>query len=139
MLSEMIMIAGLFHGVLVCAGLCAAHVLHWRQELQKLEPLSCQLIWIHGGYIVMIIAAFGIGSVLLCEPLADGSTLSRAVCGFIGCFWGLRLVLQLLVFDAKSHLTTVWRRVGYHMLTVLFAGFAFVYLFAAIAPHTTLS
>lgn len=135
MLSQMIMIAGLFHGVLVCAGLCAARVLDWQHELRKLDPLSRQLIWIHGGYIVMIIAAFGFGSVLLREPLSEGSTLARAVCGFIGCFWGVRFVLQLFVFDAKAHLTTLWRRVGYRVLTALFAGFTFVYLLAAVAPH----
>jgi hypothetical protein len=54
------------------------------------------------------------------------------VCGYIAVFWGVRLVLQG-VFDVKERLTAWWLKVGYLILSVLFAFFTVVYGLAALA------
>ena len=39
---------------------------------------------------------------------------------FIAIFWGVRLVVQLFVFDASEFLTTWYFKLGYHVLTATF-------------------
>lgn len=79
-----------------------------------------------------MIVAFGAVSVLLPTVLTDGTLLARVVCGFVSFFWGVRLAAQLFFFDAKAHLTSVWRRLGYRALTVVFTYLAVVYGVVAV-------
>jgi hypothetical protein len=51
-------------GILTASALVPGK-LNWQADLKKLPPLSRQLIWVHGGYIVLVIAAMGLIS--LCE------------------------------------------------------------------------
>jgi hypothetical protein len=67
------------------------------------------------------------------RELANGSGLARGMCGYIGVFWGVRLALQW-VFDVKDHISTWWLRLGYYILTILFASFTLLYGFAALRP-----
>jgi hypothetical protein len=53
------------------------------------------------------------------------------ICGYIAVWWTVRLALQA-VFDIKPYLTTSWMRLGYRMLTVVFAGLATVYAMASL-------
>jgi uncharacterized membrane-anchored protein YitT (DUF2179 family) len=109
-------------------------VLDWRGELAKLRPLSRQLVWMHGAFIVLVIVAFGVLSLALAGPLADGTPLARGVCGFVAAFWLVRLGVQFFVFDAAPFLNTPLLRVGYHGLTVTFTVLVLVYGWAAVAP-----
>jgi len=57
-------------------------------------------------------------------------------------FWGIRLVLQG-IFDVKPHLTTWWLKLGYLILSLLFAAFTVIYGWAvwvalASAPFSCL-
>jgi hypothetical protein len=108
--------------------------LNWKQDLASLPKLHAQMYWTYGGYIVLCIVAFGVGSLLLANDLAAGTLLARCVCGFVAVFWGARVALQP-VFDAKPYLSTWWLKAGYHTLTVLFAALALLYGFAALAPQ----
>lgn len=132
-LELLIILAGVGHFGLLTASALVPRVLDWRRELRNVSPLSRQLIWTHGVFIVLVIIAFGVLSVTNAAALGGGSMLARSVCGFIAVFWLARLVLQLFVFDAASHLTRPWLRAGYHGLTVLFAYFTGVYGYAAVA------
>src|SRR5206468_581807 len=95
--------------------------------------LHSQMYWTYGGYVVMCIVAFGLGSLLLADELASGTPLARSACGFVAVFWGVRVCLQP-VFDARPYLTAWWLKTGYHTLTVLFAALTLAYAFAAFAP-----
>jgi len=95
--------------------------------------LHRQMYWVYGGYVVLAIVAFGLISIFNYQELASGSGLARSVCGYIAVFWGVRLALQA-VFDVKEHLSKWWLKLGYLGLTILFAGFTFVYGFAALSP-----
>jgi hypothetical protein len=108
--------------------------LNWREEFQKLSPLHRQMYWVYGGYVVLSIIAFGLISLGNAAALASGSGLARSFCLYVAVFWGIRLSLQA-VLQVKEHLTTWWLKAGYGLLTVLFAGFTFVYGWAAVYPY----
>jgi hypothetical protein len=127
-------IGGVLHLSLLVAGSLAPFVLDWRRDLKKLDRLSQQIVWVHGVFIVLVIIGFATASLLLPGELAGGSTLARALCGFIALFWFGRLVVQLFFFDAEPHLTHWFLRLGYRGLTGVFTYFAVVYAFAAAAP-----
>jgi hypothetical protein len=130
----MLLVAGGLHfGLLVAAGLVPLK-LRWAQDLAKLDPLTRQLIWVHGFYIVMLIIAFGLGTLMLADEMIAGTVLGRALCGFIALFWAVRLGLQLTFFDMKAHLTSRLLRLGERTLTVTFTYFTAVYTWAAALP-----
>ncbi|MCE9557063.1 MAG: hypothetical protein K8T91_27260 [Planctomycetes bacterium] len=131
-LAWLIFVGGLLHFSLLSAGATAAKVLDWPVSLAKLDPLNRQLIWVHGAFIVMVIVAFGAVSVLMPTELTDGTLLARAVCGFIAFFWGVRLGVQLFFFDAKAHLTSAWRKLGYRALTAVFTYLTVAYAAVAV-------
>jgi hypothetical protein len=130
--ESLIFLGGVLHFGILLASAMTPNVLDWRRELAKLEPLSRQLVWVHGAFIVLVIVAFGVLAVGFSADLADGSALARVVCAFIGLFWAARLFVQFFVFDARSHLTTAFLKAGYHGLTVVFAYLAVVFTIAAM-------
>jgi hypothetical protein len=117
-------------GVLIASSLVPLR-LQWRTALDGLPRLHRQLYWIYGGYVVLGITFNGVITIINSDALADGSTLSRCVCGYIAIFWGVRLSLQTIL-DVKEHLTTWWLSAGYHLLTVLFVSFTLIFGFAAV-------
>jgi hypothetical protein len=120
-------------GILIASALVPFQ-LKWKTELSALSRLHRQMYWIYGGYVVLAIASFGLICLFNSSALASGSGLARGICGYIAIFWGVRFTLQW-VLDAESHLSTWWLRLGYHVLTFLFAAFTLLFGFAALGPH----
>jgi hypothetical protein len=133
-LPTLLLLGGVCHFGILFASALVPRVLAWREELRKLHPLSRHLVWTHGVFIVLVIVAFGVISVVSASELASGSRLARMVCGFIAAFWLARLAIQLFLFDASPFLTTPWLKLGYHGLTVVFAYLGLVYAWAAVLP-----
>ena len=133
-LATLLLLGGVCHFGILTASALVPRVLQWRQELHKLQPLSRHLVWTHGIFIVLVIAAFGMISVAAAPDLAGGTRLARLVCGFISVFWLARLAIQLLLFDARPFLTSVSLRLGYHGLTAVFTYLGLVYAWAALLP-----
>ena len=107
-------------------------MLDWLHELAKLAPLTRQLVWVHGAFIVLVIIGFGMLSLAMPAELAAGTWLARGVCGFIALFWLARLGVQFFVFDAKPYLQTTLLKAGYHGLTAIFLYHAVVYSLGAL-------
>ncbi len=118
-------------GILTASALVPGK-LRWREDLNKLPPLSRQLIWVHGGYIVLMIAAMGLISLCEAAQLADGSLLARSVCAFVAIFWSLRLAIQLCLFDGTPYLADRVLKFGYHGLTVAFVCLSVIYGWVAL-------
>jgi hypothetical protein len=123
---------GLVQLAILTASALVPGALDWRRQLQPLDKLLRQLIWVHGGFIVLVITGFGLLSLLLPGPLADGSPLARGISGLIALFWLARLAIQFFVFDARPYLRNSWLRCGYYGLTVSFAYLAGVFGWAAL-------
>ena len=125
--ERLILVGGILHFTLLAAGALVPFKLDFRGELKKVNSMLRELVWVYYVFIAFSIIGFGVLSVMLPEILANGSTLARAVCGFIALFWSTRLAIQLFVFDATAHLTNWFLRFGYHALTLVFAYHAVVY------------
>ncbi len=130
-IENLIFLGGIFHFGILIAGFLVPFVLDWKKELGKLDPLSAQVIWTHGVFIVMVITGFGMLSVLFPSDLTSQTPLAKGVCCFISIFWGSRLIVQFFIFDAKPHLKNPILKLGYHGLTLLFIYHTAVYSYAA--------
>jgi hypothetical protein len=131
-LHRLIFIGGVLHlGILIASALVPG-VLDWRRELDNLRPLTRQLVWVHGVFIVLTIIGFGVISIVAPRELASGTILARAVCAFVAAFWLCRLGVQFFVFDARPFLTRAYLKVGYHALTIVFLILVATYGFAAV-------
>lgn len=131
MLPDLILASGVGQLTVLIASALVPSQLNWKHELRSLSRLHRQMYWVYGGYIVLSIVAFALISIFHSKELASGSGLARAFCSYIAVFWGVRVALQG-VFDVKAHLTAWWLKVGYHGLTLLFASFTLVYVWAAV-------
>ena len=128
----LIQLGGLIHFAILIASALTPGVLEWRRHLADLPPLLRQLFWVYGGFIVLVIVAFGTISLAHAGALASGDPLARSVSGLIAIFWAARLVVQWFVFDAKPFLTNALLKLGYHTLTVAFVVLTLIYGRAAI-------
>jgi len=131
MLTKLIFTGGMLHFCILFASALVPFRLNWREELRSLSRLHRQMYWTYGGYVVLSIIAFGCISVTSAPELARRSVLARGFCLYVFVFWAVRLALQC-VFDVKEHLTAWWLRLGYGLLTALFACLAIIYGWAAL-------
>jgi hypothetical protein len=131
MLARLIFVGGIIHFSILVASSLVPFRLNWKEDLKCLSRLHRQMYWTYGGYVVLSIIAFGCISVVCASELASRSLLARGFCLYVFVFWGVRLILQG-VFDVKQHLTAWWLRLGYRLLTVLFACLTIIYGWAAI-------
>jgi len=132
-LEQLIRFGGIVHFGILSASALVPVVLNWRESFKTLSPLARQLVCAWAGFIVLVIIGFGLISLINAHALADGTRLSRTVCGVIGAFWLCRLGLQLFVFDVRPVVRSRWLWAGYHGLTVAFIYFATVYGVGAFA------
>ncbi|MEM9657039.1 MAG: hypothetical protein AAF961_01640 [Planctomycetota bacterium] len=130
-LDRLIFAAGIGQLCVLAASALVPIRLDWRNELKSLSRLHRQMYWVYGGYVVMAIIGLGMISVFNAKELASGSGLARGFCAYVAVFWGVRLALQAFL-DVKDHLNAWWLKLGYGVLTVLFAAFTVVYAWAAI-------
>ena len=131
--DTLLRIGGLIQIGILTASALVPGTLKWRKELAGLSALSRQLIWVHGGYIVLTIAAMSLVSLCEAAELAAGSLLARSICMFVAVFWSVRLTIQLLLFDGRPYLRHRALKLGYHALTVAFALLSCIYGWAAVA------
>ncbi len=132
MTTELLLrLGGLLHFVILIASALTPRVLDWRAALAPLSAFMRCLVWVYGAFIVLVIAGFGVLSVLHAGALAEHTPLARFVCTFIALFWLCRLIVQLFIFDTRAILRGPWLKAGYHALTAAFVILVFVYGWAA--------
>ena len=132
LLETLIVTGGVLHFGLLIAGALVPVVLDWRRELAPLSRFSRQLVWVHGGFIVAVIVGFGLLSLLFASQLAAGSSMARAICGFIALFWLARLVIELVLFDPRPYFKHWTLKAGERTLRCVFAYHALVYGWALL-------
>jgi hypothetical protein len=134
-MKSLLLAGGALHFVILIASTLTPRVLDWRANLAALHPFLRRLFWVYGSFIVLVILSFGTLTLFHANELASGVPLARSICAVIAIFWLARLAVQFFVFDAKPFLTTTFRRIGYHGLTLLFAALVFIYSCAALNLH----
>ena len=134
MMTELTMLfalrfAGLILSGLVLANFVAAKRFDYARNLAGAELLVRQVFYVHGAYMVAILAALA----LLCLGwprllLADG--MGRVLCGFFGVFWASRVVVQLTYYDrSRRRQDRAWDLFFLGVFTALAAIFTLVALF----------
>ena len=133
-LESLLIAAGLGHFAILIASFLVPHALDWKKHLAPLPPFLRTLFWVYGAFIVLTIAALGTLTLLHAREIAAGDPVARSLAAFIAIFWSARLGVQFFVFDATEFLTTRWRTLGYHTLTLGFVALVSVYVFAIFKP-----
>jgi hypothetical protein len=90
--------------------------------------LNRKLMWVHGGFAVYTIAAFGVMTLLLHNEILTGQRPALALAIFIGTYCLLRIVVD---FTYYSH--SDWPKgkafvIGHLLLTLLFVFLSATYL-----------
>jgi len=124
-------VAGVLHLGLICAGSMMPGVVGMRTHLAALPPFVRQLFWVYYSFIGLCLVSFGTITVTLAPALAGGSNLARAICLFFAAFWTLRLIAATFIFDMRPYLTNSYRRLGYHVINIVFVYLPIVYAWAA--------
>lgn len=130
-LAQLLFAAGIGQLCVLVASALVPFRLNWRSELAALPTLQRQMYWVYAGYVVLSIVALGTITLFNSAELAAGSPLAQAFSAYAAVFWGVRLLLQG-VLDVKAHLASWWLKLGYCALTLLFAGIAGVFVYAAL-------
>ena len=132
MLENLILVGGILHALTLIGSAQVPKEMNFKEELPKLSPLMRHWVMTAGGYIVLNIAAFALILIFFRHELASGAPLARAFCAYVAIFWGIRLVIQLFLFDAKPYLRNWFLTLGFHGLTIVFIYHTIVFGWAAI-------
>ncbi len=117
-----LLLAGLVQLGIAASSLMIPRLLGWHAETARLKPLTRQVFWTYAVYILSTNTASGLLALLAPKALVDGSTLARAVTGFMAAYWLGRVTVQLFVFDRSITARPLFRVAEAAYLT------SFVYL-----------
>lgn len=117
---------------LIAAGLLMPRATGLWAEARKLSPFARGLFRTYYAFIGLCLVGFGSGSFVFARELTDGSTLARALCGFLAVFWLVRLAAAIWILDVTPYLTNRWYKVGYQMTNVVFGLLPFLYAWLAV-------
>lgn len=72
-----------------------------RENLARVSPMIRQVFIVHWFYVLLTLVIFGVACLLYAPELTSGAPLARFLCAAMAVFWGLRVPIQLLVFDRE--------------------------------------
>jgi len=130
-LSLALWLAGAGHFCVLIASFQVPYRLNWKDDLAKLTPLNRKLMWVHGGFAVLTIMAFGVMSLLLHAEMLRGDRAALALAFFIGLYWLLRIVVDFAYYSHRDWPAGVSFRIGHILLTSLFVFLSASYLSVA--------
>ncbi len=125
-------LAALTHLGLIAAGLLMPKVTGVWIDAKKMSPFAQGLFRTYYAFIGLCLVSFGAGSWIFAAELVSGTTLARAVCGFLALFWTVRLAAAIWILDVKPYLTDTWRKVGYQLTNIVFGSLPFLYAWLAL-------
>ena len=128
-MKTLLQLAGGGQLLLALATLSVPRMLGWREELARLRPLNRQIFTTYAGYILCTNLCFGLLSLLAPAWLLDGTPLAAAVAWYIAAYWGVRLVLQFVYYQAPPGAFYTTMEV---LFSLLFAYLTGVYALCAL-------
>lgn len=119
--STALWLAGIGHFCVLIASFQVPARLGWKEDLQKLTSFNRKLMWVHGGFAVLTIVAFGALTLMLHAEMLRGDRAALGLALFIGIYWALRIVVDFSYYNHAD-----WPRgrgfvLGHILLTSLFA------------------
>lgn len=128
LLSPALWLAGAGHFCVLIASFQVPQRLGWKRDLATLTPFNRKLMWVHGGFAVLTIVAFGILTLLLHGEFLRGDRAALGLAAFIGIYWATRIVVDFTYYDHNDWPSGPGFVVGHVLLTLLFAYLAGTYL-----------
>ena len=134
LLSIALWLAGVGHFCVLIASFQVPVRLNWRSDLAKLMPFNRKLMWTHGGFAVLTIAAFGLLTLFLHDEMLRGDKAALSLTAFILLYWSARIAVDFTYYKHDD-----WPRgrtyvVGHALLNLLFVFLAATY-FATLLWH----
>jgi len=102
--------------------------LDWKRDLEQLRPFNRKLLWVHGGFTVLTIVAFGVFTLALHQELLRGDRAALAVSLFVGIYWTCRILVDAFYFSHRDWPPGRAFVVGHTLLTALISALAACYL-----------
>jgi len=92
-------LAGFGHFTLLLAGGQLPYRLSWKEELARVRPMTRKLVWVYWVFILTIVVAFGILTLVLHDELLRGDRAALALATLMAVFWAIRLAVDFLYFE----------------------------------------
>ena len=123
----LIIAAGVAQFAIAAVSLGLPHVLKWRKEFAKLQPLNRHIFWVYSAYIFGTNVAIAALSTFAPDWLLDGSMLAIAVAGYITLYWGARLFIQIFSYRGADIPQGIQYRLADVLFTLVFGYLTVVY------------
>ena len=127
-LSLALWLAAAGHFCVLIASFQVPSRLRWKEDLAKLTSFNRKLMWVHGGFTIYTIIAFGAMSLLLHDEILRGDRAALALAFFIGFYWLLRILVDFAYYSHSDWPQGAAFRVGHFLLTSLFVFLSTCYL-----------
>ena len=128
LMSTALWLAAAGHFCVLIASFQVPYRLGWKEDLARLTSFNRKLMWVHGGFAVYTIMAFGVLSMVLHGELMRGDRAALALAFFIGCYWLLRIIVDFAYYSHRDWPVGTAFRVGHVLLTSLFVFLSASYL-----------
>lgn len=116
------------HFCVLIASVQVPYRLGWKEDLAKLTAFNRKLMWVHGGFAVYTIFAFGVMSLFLHDEMLRGDCAALSLAFFIGLYWLLRILVDFAYYSHRDWPQGAAFRVGHVLLTSLFVFLSTSYL-----------
>jgi hypothetical protein len=113
-------LAGIGHFCVLIASFQVPSRLGWKRDLEKLTPFNRKLMWVHGGFAVLTIIAFGMLTLCLHSEMLRGDRAALGVALFIGVYWASRIAVDFLYYEHSDWPKGAGFVLGHVLLTSLF-------------------
>lgn len=127
----LLQIAGLGQIGIALVSLFIPYYLNWKEEMSRVSPITREVFWIWGAYMVTTHFCFGLLSLFGTKLLL--TQLGHLVCAFISTWWGVRFILQFTVMDRSIRPDTYCGIFTEVLMVCAFFFVAVVYGLAAIS------
>jgi alginate O-acetyltransferase complex protein AlgI len=119
--SMALWLSGIGHFCVLIASFQVPARLGWKEDLQNLTSFNRKLMWVHGGFAVLTIIAFGTLMLVLHAEMLRGDRAALGLALFIGVYWAVRIAVDFLYYDHKDWPLGLGFVLGHILLTSLFA------------------
>lgn len=110
--------------------LSLVRILGWKSELDELSPLLREVFYVHKHFISITLVLFGVITLRFADELSAGTNdLGRWLAMGIGCFWGIRAIMQWAYYSWEHWKGKPGRLLIHWILTVCYGACALVYLY----------
>jgi len=127
-LSLAVWLAGAGHFAVLIASFQVPYRLRWKEDLAHLTAFNRKLMWVHGGFAVYTITAFGVLTLLLHGEILSGQRAALSLAIFIGIYWLLRVIVDFTYYSHADWPAGKSFVIGHLLLTLLFVFLCATYL-----------